>query len=249
LLSDRSIAAWTVLAGMAGVLALVLTVTRLGDDDPPAVVQVPAPATTAPGVPGLRLAAFAADRTAEIDAEFEEPGGGATRGTTEGAVLDISLRNDGDLPVLVTAVRVTLRQADELPPCSPVGGISVISARYDVAVPVPPPPVPTRLDRPVRFEVLPRSLDRFTVSLGPAAYGLSGYVYVAEVELVHDGAQRLPVGRAAVVAPPRYQPAETILDTACAARARDALDRAAATRGEVSPRVAALRSVYAAAAG
>lgn len=248
LLSDRSVATWTVLAGVAGVVALFLAVAQLGERD-----AVPASQTPTAGAPLLRLAALAVDRTEQIDATLDEPGDEPGDATVtgqpvrvSGAVLDVSLRNDGELPSLVTGVRVTLRRVDVLEPCAAIGGISAVSARYTVDVPVPAPAVPVRLDRPVRFEVLPRSLDRLTVSVGPETADLQGFVYVADVELVHDGGERLAVGRAVVVAPPDYgPPTGEPLDPACVSRMRAVLGAAAAAGGEVSPRVAELAETYA----
>jgi hypothetical protein len=248
LLSDRSVATWTVLAGVAGVVALFVAVAQLGArDERDAVPATPTPPPTA-GAPQLRLAAFAVDRTAQIDATLDEPDdatGPAQPIRVSGAVLDVSLRNDGELPSLVTGVRVTLRRIGVLEPCAAIGGISAVSARYTVDVPVPAPAVPVRLDRPVRFEVLPRSLDRLTVSVGPETADLHGFVYVADVELVHDGSERLAVGRAVVVAPPDYGPPPEPLDPACVSRMRAVLGAAAAAGGEVSPRVAELAETYA----
>src|SRR4051812_43353037 len=84
---SRSVRVWTVLGGVAAVVAIILAVAT----------PVFSPAT--PPETDLRLVDLAVQRPAEVDADVTEAGDPVKHDKQETVVADVTVRNNGRLPV------------------------------------------------------------------------------------------------------------------------------------------------------
>ncbi|WP_280332931.1 hypothetical protein [Nocardia wallacei] len=120
---------------------------------------------------------------------------------------DITLRNNGSAPAVITELKVEILFARQMEDCAQAGGgPAIVSGRYSVKIPKDPPPTPFTLTRPMRFEVRPGTVDRMAVTIGPEEQNMSlarPYVFAARISLVHDKSdQPLDVGTVAMVTTP-----------------------------------------------
>lgn len=157
-----------------------------------------------PPHPSLELAALAVAQPDQIDGEVSGSVGLPPQPFSIGATnADITLKNNGSAPALITAASVQVLFAEQLDDCAQGGGgPSVISAHYTAKLPTPIPSRPFAVQRDMRFEVKGGTVDRLSFSVGPEQQNISSprpYLIVAHVALVHDGSAALDIGNIAVV--------------------------------------------------
>lgn len=116
------------------------------------------------------------------------------------ATLDVTVRNDGDRPAVLTELDLTIDAYGYLPPCLSGSNLEV-TGTYAATLPDNPGPgavVAVSLHQ----EVEPGGVDRFTVGLkAPTGHGgddlgaIASYVYAGHVQVQQDaaGAQPKPV--------------------------------------------------------
>lgn len=149
----------------------------------------------------------------------------------EATAADITLKNNGSAPALITELKVEILFAREMEDCARSGGgPALVSGRYSVKIPTVLPAMPFTLARPIRFEVRSGSVDRMAVTIGPEQQNISfakPYVYAARISLVHDKSDKpLDVGTVAMVSTPGkadWQIARAS-DFACIERSKVLLD-------------------------
>jgi hypothetical protein len=161
----------------------------------------------------------------------------------EPPLIDVTVRNAGDLISIVKGATFTVRNFGFIEPCEGGAGLEP-SVQYDVELlPVDPPPGET-FEVKVSQQIPPNGADRFTFRLDvPESHRQLGqYVYQLDMTLFHDTEERpLPVGTVLVSAPTLPHPYS--LDPAGAVGpSRDCYERNIATfnrmiqlEGERSP--------------
>lgn len=159
--------------------------------------------------PDLELSAFAVQKPSKVAADgVDVSTGEVTPGKeVDATAIDITLKNNGTAPAVLTAVIVKVRYADTLQDCRMMGGESRISAAYTIRLPEPVAGeeslrAPFEMRRDIRFEVRGGTVDRFTLTIGPSLQAMSNntpWLIVGDVELVRDDGKVLPAGTAAVV--------------------------------------------------
>ncbi|WP_460698983.1 hypothetical protein [Nocardia thraciensis] len=201
--------------------------------------------------PALELAALAVAQPDEIDGEVTGLPGDPPQPFKIGATnADITLKNNGSAPALITAAKVQVLLAEQLEDCAKAGaGPSVISAHYTAKLPMPMPSRPFAVKRDMRFEVKGGSVDRLSFSVGPEQQNISSskpYLIVAQVALIHDGSASLDIGNVAVVTNTdaiRRQAAEP-LDMQCVERNSRLLDSVYEIQAVRSAEIDHLRDRY-----
>jgi hypothetical protein len=117
-------------------------------------------------------------------------------------VIDVTLRNTGDLISIVKRARFTVRDYGRIQICEGGAGLEP-SVQYDVELPVDPQPGET-FEVKVSQQIPPNGADRFTFRLNvpEPADQFGQYIYQLEIALFHDTEERpLPVGTVLVSAP------------------------------------------------
>lgn len=183
-----------VLGSLLTIVAVVVSTVLLLPDPPRPILEVGALAVAAPG-------ALDADGINLVTNQFDE------KTQIEATDADITLKNNGSAPALISELKVEMLFAREMEDCAQAGGgPGVVSGRYSVKIPKEPPPAPFTLTRPIRFEVRPGEIDRMAVTIGPEQQNMSSakpYVFAARIFLVHDKSdQPLDVGTVAMVTTP-----------------------------------------------
>lgn len=151
-----------------------------------------------PPRPALEVAAVEASAPGDIDADAYDsadptrPHKKSSLGVT---TADITLKNNGNAPALLTAGKVELLHAVQLDDCTMAGGGPArVSADYIAKIPVPIPALPYDVTSKIRFEVKGGAVDRFTYSFGPTEQTTSfskPFVLVGHLTLEHDNAEDL----------------------------------------------------------
>lgn len=112
--------------------------------------------------------------------------------------LDITVRNTGTTPVLLTEVGVTVEDSARLTVCEfHTGDIVTASREYAVELPVLPRPGERTVRHPLHQEVQPGAVDRFKILFRPYmdSWGVN-YVYALTVALYgEDSSGAIDVGR------------------------------------------------------
>lgn len=157
----------------------------------------------------LELSAFAVQKPSKVAADgVDVSTGEVTPGKeVDATAIDITLKNNGSAPAVLTSLIVKVKYAKTLQDCNMRGGESRVSAAYTVRLPELEPgkesfDAPFELKKDIRFEVRGGAVDRFTLTIGPSLQTLSSttpWVVVGDVELVRDDGTVLPAGTAAVV--------------------------------------------------
>lgn len=116
-------------------------------------------------------------------------------------VLDVTLRNSGEVAAALTEVTLEIVDVHELQDCIEVGGPAVITANYDIGIPNPLPQVPFSVTRGVRFEVLPSRVERLTFKVGPEDFveGESPSLYLVRLRFDGAGVSKLMSATVAIV--------------------------------------------------
>lgn len=173
--------------------------------------------------------------------------------------LDITVRNTGKNPALLTEVRITVEDSARLAVCEYHTGDAVaVSREYAVRLPLLPAPGERIVTHPLHQEVPAGSVDRFKVFFRVPRAGEANYVYALRVALIaEDSGKAIDVGRFVIGVPEsanrggRILPEgadpfgaldsqERLMSTWCGRRNLAALDRLLRRPGRRSPSMAAL---------
>ncbi|MFF2026903.1 hypothetical protein [Rhodococcus koreensis] len=179
-----------------------------------------------PARPALEVAALRVADPSKIDADLYNAVSDAKEPfeneSIDATAADITLKNNGTAPALITGAEVDVLYAEQMKDCTQGGGGPVVvSAGYSVKLPTPVPPRPFTVDREMRYEVKGGSTDRMTLSVGPDRQSFSSrlpYLIVAHISLEHDkSTERLDVGNIAIAvrAGQGYDQADGALDREC----------------------------------
>jgi len=178
--------------------------------------------------------------------------------------LDITVRNTGRLPALLTAVRVTVEDSERLATCYINGGDAVpVSGSYAITLPLLPTPGERTVTRPLHQEVPAGELDRFQVRFRlPWNDLFETYVYALHVELVSEDSDRaIELGRFVLGVPDTVfgasrklplesdlfyasAPSKRLVSTWCVRRNLASLDRFLRGDGRRSSSMAALADFH-----
>lgn len=227
LLGHRSVAMWTVIAGVAAVAALAVSVISF----------VPKHPTSS-----LEVQRFAVEDPRSIDGEsydISDPSVPPAPAKVDSNIIDVALRNTGDIDAYITSARARVLYVRQMEDCMGAGGEAHARVNYSFLVPVDTfyqaPAVPFTLDRQISFTVAKGAVDRLTFTIGPQDQSLSSsnpWVYVVEVSLQYgDGNAPLQVGTAALLSRPGGGDSELSAamgnsDAACIATNKDILGAA-----------------------
>lgn len=173
--------------------------------------------------------------------------------------LDITVRNTGKLPALLTGVRISIEDSDRLDVCEfHTGDMVPVTGDYAITLPILPTPGERTFTRPLHQEVPAGEVDRFKVHFRLPWNSESRYLYALRVSLVAEDVGRpLDVGRFVIGVPEpvseggRLLPEgpepfgvldeqERLLSTWCGRRNIAALERVLGREGSRSSRMAAL---------
>ncbi|HET8814799.1 MAG TPA: hypothetical protein VFM51_07575 [Solirubrobacterales bacterium] len=172
--------------------------------------------------------------------------------------LDITLRNTGRLPALVTAARVTVEDSERLGVCDFGGGPVQVSGSYAITLPLLPLLSERAVTRPLHQEVPAGEVDRFRLAFRLPWNTEENYVYALRVELIsEDSGQPIDVGRFVLGVPETvnrggrilpegsdpfgfYGPSGHLISSWCGHRNIAALERLLAADGRRSSSMAAL---------
>lgn len=232
---------WSILGAVIGVLGTVVSIYQLagGPGYTPAALEV---AIVSLGAPE------------EIEAALTMPGDEKSSTTVTGSPVDITLKNNGDEPALITAIDAEVVYYKALKDCaSPGAGPGVISAYYSIKLPVPKsssdPVDPGPFSTSTRFEVKPGSVDRMQLTIGPEEQlWATNYpkVMAVHLTLVHDGSETLDVGTVEVASTGENveNQIEYASDSSCAADNLKDLDDLFAIQGYHATDLEKLRATY-----
>jgi hypothetical protein len=127
--------------------------------------------------------------------------------------LDITVRNSGKEPALLTQARITIEDSARLAVCEYNSGDAVVSGKdYAVELPVLPTPRERVVHRPLHQEIDPGDIDRFRILFRVSDPGQESFLYAVKVELIADGGAPVEAGRfvlglpAPIVENPRILP-------------------------------------------
>jgi hypothetical protein len=172
--------------------------------------------------------------------------------------LDITVRNTGKNPVLLTQAQITIEDSTRLAVCEYSSGDVVASGKdYATELQVLPTPRERVVKRPLHQEVGPGAADRFRVLFRVSDPGQESYLYAVRVELVTDqGQQPVEVGRFVLGLPapivengrilpegdfePNVYASEHLGSTWCLRRNLAGLKRLLESPGKRSPEVSAI---------
>ena len=95
--------------------------------------------------------------------------------------LDIKIRSTSSEVAFIKRLTVSIEQMWALEGFAFTGAAVPVSANYDMALPIKPPPF--RVDMPIAHSLEPTGVDRFVVTIQPER---SGHLFVARLELLYD---------------------------------------------------------------
>lgn len=171
--------------------------------------------------------------------------------------IDITVRNSGKEPALLTQARITIEDSTRLAVCEYNSGDVVASGKdYAVELPVLPTSKERVVHRPLHQEVEAGAVDRFRVLFRVSDPGQESFLYAVRVELITDRGGPVEVGRFVLGLPGpivengrilpegRFEPSvdqsERLASTWCFRRNLAGLKRLLAQPGKRSPAVAAI---------
>ena len=172
--------------------------------------------------------------------------------------IDITVRNSGKEPVLLTQGRVTIEDSERLARCEyHTGDIVASSKDYALELPEMPTPKESIVVRPLHQEVQPGAVDRFRILFKVGHPGLNNYLYALRVGLVTDqasdpvevghfliGLPAPPTGESPILPGGRLVPggyeSEHLASTWCLRRNLAAVKRLLAAPAKRSPTLASL---------
>lgn len=125
-----------------------------------------------------------------VNGSFEQPHADTPQ-------IDVTVRNTGKDPVLLTEARVTIEDSARLAVCEyHTGDIVPVSKEYAIELPALPMPEERIVRRALHQEVRPGAVDRFQLLFRLPRNGHDIHIYALRVELSTDGPQKtVEVGR------------------------------------------------------
>ncbi|QLY28179.1 hypothetical protein H0264_22595 [Nocardia huaxiensis] len=156
---------------------------------------------------GLEIGAVEITEPSKLDADVYNIGTGQLehkQNAIDTTVVDITLKNNGNAPALITGATIEVLFAQEFEDCANGGaGPGVVSASYSVKLPKVLPAVPFSVTRAMRFEVKPGTIDRMALGIGPEEQNISSakpFVFAARISFLHDNSSHaLDVGTIAML--------------------------------------------------
>ena len=123
-------------------------------------------------------------------------------GTAAISTLDIAVRNRGTVASLITGTELTVTSATQPEYCAAIGGPLGVAEAYEVVLPSSREATPLKLVSEQRFTVEAGTNDRYQILVAPDTRPSVPALYTAEIVILHDGGERLPVGSVAFLSPP-----------------------------------------------
>jgi hypothetical protein len=118
----------------------------------------------------------------------EMSSGGFLQSRTSTPQVDLTLRNSGEQPVLLTKARITVEDSAWLPMCIvPGAGPVPIAGRYSVMLPFLPREGEEVVEKTLHDEVPANGIDRLKVYFQAPGVGEDSNLYAIHVELLLDG--------------------------------------------------------------
>lgn len=228
---------WAISGAVIGVVGIVISILQLlsGSGYTPAALEV---AIVTLGAPQ------------EVDATLVRPGSNGIPTTIAASTLDITLKNNGDKPSLITQANAEVLSFEQLDSCQASDANSgIVSGRFAIELPtvsnghqVAPEMYPTSM----RFEVKPGAVDRMSLTLGPREVASATTVMAVHLTLTHDDSQTLDVGTVLVAVTRKDAGAlgGLELDRTCAARNLQVLNDLYAIQGHRAPELDRMRRQY-----
>lgn len=197
---ERPARIWAVIAGMATVAALGLGIVEIWPVSPPNQPATRNPPKTTGAE--LRTVSLAVQRPSTVDADFI--GGLESKGKVDTTVVDVTIKNVGDIVIVILGAHFRVWYAKQMENCPQSGGPVTVAAHYSVKIPEQPPEPPFTISRDIRFEVKPGATERLAFSIGPERNNYSSWVpwlYGIDISLQHDESRdRFHLGSVALVA-------------------------------------------------
>lgn len=189
---NRSTRIWTVVAGPVALATLAIAIVQLWPHS---------------SAPALTISEFSVHDPASVNATVSGPGATTSKQSTiKSNTIDVTFRNTGDQPALITSITAKVLFAQQMEDCEPQGGGVVASANYTLTMPDSPARTPFTVSQPADFEVAAGGIDRFTITAGPEHQYLSSriaWIYVLDLSANQDRiGSPVHLGTAAFVARP-----------------------------------------------
>jgi hypothetical protein len=191
---EKSVRIWTVVAGVAGVGALVAGLLQIWPSTPSADVKIVNVAVQKPS---------SVDATVYSETDDKD----RSKGNVDATVIDVTVKNVGSIPAVILEASFAFRFAEEMQNCPGGGDAGLVSGEYAVVVPTLPPPRPFTINRGMRYVLEPGKVNRFTFSIGPAVQRDANeggpWLYAVDGSLRIDEMPKLAkLGTVAIVAQP-----------------------------------------------
>ena len=165
--------------------------------------------------------------------------------------IDLTLKNNGGQPSLITKVVADVKHFELLRDCTRSGaGPAGISAEYTFRIPTEPNGQVKlgKHDHDVRFETKPGAVDRMALTIGPDIETFYNTPYVLGVHfiLVAEGGKELDAGSYTIVG--NHKAIETnldgVLDPACSQQNLETLETIYAFQSTKAPELDQLRDTF-----
>ena len=233
---------WTSLGAITGVIGIVVSIVQLSDSSDsrytPAELEVPM---------------MAVDSPEEIDGTVTYPDNGIRPITVTSSPVDITLKNNGDKPALITKADAEVVFFSPLQDCTPGGARpGYVSADYSINLPTLDDAGSVALgaySTSMRFEVKPASVDRMRLTIGPKRQTYAGnnpLVMAVRLTLIHHGSDDLEVGTVAmaITGEKVQSQIEDANNPECAKRNLEILDNLYAIQAYRAPDLDRMRKKY-----
>jgi hypothetical protein len=203
---DDSIALFSLIVGVLALVVASFTFipTYLGYRETRRANEIAlSPTSTVEPQARITLAALAVKRIAAIDAEIrhsDDPNF-KDHGKLSGTLIDVTLKNTGDAPSLITGADFQFIRVAQLSGCPTGGGPLNILGLYDVKV--PDKKAPFMIRKEMKYEVRPHSYERFAFRVGPRhiTEGEWPFLYDIDITLRLDNNDSLRIGKVQMTQP------------------------------------------------
>lgn len=234
---------WTTLGAFIGVVGVVISGVQIyqSTQSAPADLEV---AMTSIGGPE-QIKAIGYDRgSKKVDLDIPV-------GEFRANPIDLTLKNNGGQPSLITKVVADVKHFELLRDCTRSGaGPAGISAEYTFRIPTEPNGQVKlgKHDHDVRFETKPGAVDRMALTIGPDIETFYNTPYVLGVHfiLVAEGGKELDAGSYTIVG--NHKAIETnldgVLDPACSQKNLETLETIYAFQSTKAPELDQLRDTF-----